>query len=165
MSNELRVRQLSDRIRTLTAELVERRLKDPRLGFVTITDARLTGDLSQASVFYTVFGDDEARASTQAALESASGMLRGEINKRLGLRQAPSLTFILDAVPENAALVDDLLAKARESDQAIARASVGASYAGEPDPYGPRPTEDELAAEDEDDTELDGADGAESRER
>ncbi len=145
MSNELRVRQTADRIRVLTAELVERRLKDPRLGFVTITDARLTGDLSQATIFYTVFGDDESRSATQAALVSATGMLRGEINKRIGLRQAPSLTFILDGVPENAAVVDDLLRKARESDEEIARASVGATYAGEADPYGPKLVEGEPA--------------------
>lgn len=152
MSSELRVRQTADRIRVLTAELVERRLKDPRLGFVTITDARLTGDLSQATIFYTVFGDDESRASTQKALESATGMLRGEINKRLGLRQAPSLTFILDAVPETAAVVDDLLRKAKESDEAIAQASVGATYAGEADPYGPKVEEDEDPDDEEDDT-------------
>ena len=90
---EARAKQLADGIQVLVAELLERRVKDPRLGFVTVTDARLTGDLREASVFYTVYGDDQARANTAAALESAKGLIRSEVGKALGLRHTPSVAF------------------------------------------------------------------------
>ena len=99
---EARAKQLADRIQVLVAELLERRVKDPRLGFVTVTDARLTGDLREASVFYTVFGDEPERAATAAALASARGLIRSEVGKALGLRHSPSVDFYLDAVPETA---------------------------------------------------------------
>lgn len=138
MSSQTRMRQLADRIRTLAAELIERRVKDPRLGFVTITDARVTGDLSQATVFYTALGDDEERAASAVALASATGLLRSEIGKRLGMRHTPSLVFVADVVPEGAAAVADLLRKAREQDERVAASAVGAEHAGEIDPYGPK---------------------------
>lgn len=147
MSSQTRMRQLSDRIRTLAAELIERRVKDPRLGFVTVTDARVTGDLREATVFYTAFGDEQARAASASALASATGMMRTEIGRRLGMRHTPSLAFVADAVPESASAVDELLRQARERDERVAAIAIGASYAGEADPYGPRPLEDD--AEDE----------------
>ena len=110
---EARAKQLADRIQVLVAELLERRVKDPRLGFVTVTDARLTGDLREASVFYTVYGDEQARSETAAALESAKGLIRSEVGKALGLRHTPSVEFFLDAVPETAGHIEELLAKAR----------------------------------------------------
>lgn len=143
MSSQTRMRQLSDRIRTLAAELIERRVKDPRLGFVTVTDARVTGDLREATVFYTAFGDEQERAASASALASATGMMRTEIGRRLGMRHTPSLVFVADAVPESASAVDDLLRQARERDERVAAIAIGASYAGEPDPYGPRPLEDD----------------------
>ena len=132
---EARAKQLADRIQVLVAELLERRVKDPRLGFVTVTDARLTGDLREASVFYTVYGDEQARASTAAALESARGLIRSEVGKALGLRHAPSVAFFLDAVPESAGHIEDLLAKARLADAEVAKAAAHAKPAGEADPY------------------------------
>ena len=71
-----RARKLADRIKVVVAETIEMRVKDPRLGFVTITDVRVTGDFREATVFYTVYGSDEDRAGTAAALESAKGVLR-----------------------------------------------------------------------------------------
>ena len=133
MSNP-RVRKIADRIQVVVAEMLERRIKDPRLGFVTVTDVRVTGDTQQASIFYTVYGEDEDRASTAAALESAKGLLRSEVAKQLGMRHAPTLTFIPDALPENARHLDDVLAKARALDEAAAAAR-GTSYAGGEDPY------------------------------
>ena len=109
MSSEARQRKMADRIKVIVAEAVERRIKDPRLGFVTITDVRVSTDLRDASVFYTVFGDDESRQSTAAALESARGMLRTEVGRLTGLKFTPSLAFFPDASPENAKLVDELL--------------------------------------------------------
>ena len=133
MSNP-RVRKIADRIQVVVAEMLERRIKDPRLGFVTVTDVRVSGDTQQASIFYTVYGEDEDRASTAAALESAKGLLRSEVAKQLGMRHAPTLTFIPDALPENARHLDDVLAKARALDEAAAAAR-GTSYAGGEDPY------------------------------
>ncbi len=142
MSNP-RVRKIADRIQVIVAEMLERRIKDPRLGFVTVTDVRVTGDTQQASIFYTVYGEEGDLASTAAALESAKGLLRSEVAKQLGMRHAPSLTFIPDALPENARHLDEVLARAKEQDEAVA-ASRGATYAGEADPYKkPRETDED----------------------
>jgi ribosome-binding factor A len=119
----------------IVASMLERRIKDPRLGFVTVTDVRLTGDNQNASVFYTVMGGQEAIDGTAAALQSASGLIRSEVGKQLGLRHAPTVEFFLDAVPETAQQIADLLAKARESDEAVAAQAAGAAYAGDEDPY------------------------------
>ena len=148
MVDAARARKLADRIQQIVAEMLERRIKDPRVGFITVTDVRLTGDTQQATIFYTVLGEEADQASTAAALESAKGVLRSEVGKQLGMRHVPSLTFVHDALPENARHLDEVLAKARQSDEAVAEARANASYAGETDPYKkPR----ELDA-DEDDT-------------
>ena len=143
-----RTQQLADRIKVIVANLLERRVKDPRLGFVTVTDVRLTGDNQHASVFYTVMGDQRAIDDTVAALRSATGHLRSEVGKQLGLRHTPSLEFFLDAVPESARQIDDLLAKARESDERVAAQAQGADYAGEADPYKHADEDDDEADED-----------------
>jgi ribosome-binding factor A len=130
-----RVRKIADRIQVIVAEMLERRIKDPRLGFVTITDVRLTGDTQQATIFYTVFGEQAEMAASAAALESAKGLIRSEVGKQLGMRHAPTLEFIHDALPDTARHLDELLARARESDAAVAAASAGATYAGDADPY------------------------------
>jgi ribosome-binding factor A len=146
-----RVRKVADRIQVVVAEMLERRIKDPRLGFVTVTDVRVTGDTQHASIFYTVLGDPDQRDGSAVALESAKGLLRSEVGKALGMRHVPTLEFIPDALPEEARHIDDLLAKARESDAAVAAAAVGAGYAGESDPY-KRP--DEETDEETDDAEA-----------
>ena len=148
MSNP-RVRKIADRIQVVVAEMLERRIKDPRLGFVTVTDVRVSGDTQQASIFYTVYGEDDDLASTAAALESAKGLLRSEVAKQLGMRHAPTLTFIPDALPENARHLDDVLAKARALDEAAAAAR-GSTYAGGEDPYKkPREAEADEPGDDE----------------
>ncbi|MDN6565840.1 MAG: 30S ribosome-binding factor RbfA [Actinomyces sp.] len=141
MADEARVRKVEDRIQETVARLVGGRIKDPRLGFVTITDGRVTGDLQHASIFYTVLGDEEDRTSTARALESAKGLLRSEVGKALGIRLTPSLEFIPDALPETAASLEEALSAARARDAKLAEASQGATYAGEADPYR-RPEED-----------------------
>lgn len=133
--HEARVRRLADHIKVIVAELIEKRIKDPRMGFVTITDVRLTNDMREATVFYTVFGEDVDRESTAAALESAKGHLRTEVGRITGVRFAPSLAFVLDAVPENAAHIEDLLKVAAESDAQVQAAASGARFAGDADPY------------------------------
>ncbi|MCM2579828.1 30S ribosome-binding factor RbfA [Streptomyces meridianus] len=142
MTDNARARKLADRIQVVVAETLDRRIKDPRLGFVTITDARVTGDLREATVFYTVYGDDEERAASAAALESAKGVLRSEVGRQTGVRFTPTLAFVPDALPDNARTIDDLLAKARAQDEQVRESSTGASYAGEADPYR-RPGEDD----------------------
>ena len=93
--------------------MLERRIKDPRLGFVAVTDVRVTGDTQQATVFYTVLGEETDLVSTAAALESAKGLMRSEVAKQLGMRHAPTLTFVADALPENARHLDEVLARAK----------------------------------------------------
>lgn len=127
--------KLSDRIKEIVAAMLERRVKDPRLGFVTITDVRLTGDGQHASVFYTVMGDEKAREDTAAALVSATGLIRSEVGKQLSVRHTPSLEFFLDAVPETAREIEELLAQARERDARVAEQAQGKQFAGDPDPY------------------------------
>ncbi|MEE1931062.1 30S ribosome-binding factor RbfA [Streptomyces sp. TRM 70351] len=148
MTDTARARKLADRIRVVVAETLQRRIKDPRLGYVTITDTWVTGDLREATVFYTVYGDDDERAASAAALESAKGVLRTEVGRQTGVRFTPSLTFVPDALPENARTIDDLLARARESDAQVRAAATGADYAGGADPY--RKPVDEDADQDAD---------------
>lgn len=134
MGNERQAR-LADRIRVLIAERLEKGLRDPRLGFVTITDVRVTGDLQHASVFYTVLGDEKERASSAEALRAATGMLRSEVGRKLSARLVPTLEFIPDGIPENAGHIEELLREARERDEAVAGIAGTASFAGEADPY------------------------------
>ncbi len=152
MSNP-RVRKVADRIQVIVAEMLERRVKDPRLGFVTVTDVRVSGDTQQASVFYTVLGADEEVVGSAAALDSAKGLIRSEVGKQLGMRHVPSLEFIHDALPDTARHIDELLEQARESDAAVAASAAGATYAGEADPYRKPHEADELDdLDDADDT-------------
>lgn len=149
-----RVRKIADRIKVIVAQMLERRIKDPRLGFTTVTDVRVSGDSQQATVFYTVLGADTPAelAETAAALESAKGLIRSEVAKQLGMRHAPTIEFIHDALPETARHLDEVLAKARAQDEAVAAAR-GTAYAGEEDPYKKPRDEDDLDEDDWDDAE------------
>ncbi|MCX6421783.1 MAG: 30S ribosome-binding factor RbfA [Actinobacteria bacterium] len=135
MASQERAHRLADRIKVIVAECLEMRIKDPRLGFITVTDTRVTADLREATVFYTVFGDDAERAATAAALESANGILRTEVGKRTGIKFTPTLTFVLDALPDSAKQVDDLLARAAAADAEVHARAIGATFAGDADPY------------------------------
>jgi len=106
----------------VVAQLLETKIKDPRLGFVTVTDARVSGDLQNASIFYTVLGGEDERASTAAALESAKGVIRSAVGKDLGTRITPSLEFILDGLPESAHALDTLLERVHQLDAEVAKA-------------------------------------------
>ena len=143
-----RTRRLAERISKIVAELLERRIKDPRLGFVTVTETRLTSDWREATVYYTVFGSEDERAETAAALRSATGVIRSEVGRLIGLRHTPSVEFVADALPDNARRIDDLVAAARQADAELARTREGAEWAGEPDPY-KKPADDEDEWDDE----------------
>jgi ribosome-binding factor A len=135
MADPARAAKMADRIRVIVAKRLERGIKDPRMGFVTITDVKVTGDLQHASVFYTVYGSEEERTETAAALKSATGMLRTEVGKNITARLTPSLEFIADGIPENAALIESLLAEAHNRDVEVESLAKKATYAGDEDPY------------------------------
>ena len=142
MTDSPRALKLAGTIKNIVAGSLETEIKDPRLGFVTVTDVRVTGDLQQASVFYTVLGGDEERAATAAALASAKGRMRSLVGGQLGIRLTPSLEFHLDAVPETAASLDKALHEAAVRDAELAKLRENATYAGDEDPY-KHPEEDD----------------------
>lgn len=135
MADAPRARKLAVRIREIVASTLELQVKDPRLGMVTVTDARVTPDLREATVFYTVYGDDTERADSATALESARGVLRSAVGRQTGVKFTPTLAFVVDAVPEITRELDEALARAQAADAELAAVRSGASYAGEADPY------------------------------
>ena len=169
MADPARARKMADRIKEIVAKRLDKGLRDPRLGFVTITDVRVTGDLQHASIFYTVYGSDEERQDSAKALKAATGMLRSEVGRNITARLTPSLEFIADAIPENAEHIGALLREAQTRDAETAALASSAEYAGDADPYvKPRDLEvdDESADEDvelvaSDDDDLDLGDAAE----
>jgi ribosome-binding factor A len=136
-----RARKLAKRIGQIVASALEHEVKDPRLARVTITDTKVTGDLHDATVYYTVLGDNlEAAPDLQgvaAALESAKGVLRTRVGQGTGVRFTPTLTFVADTVPDDARRIDELLARAQAADAEVARLATGAKPAGDADPYRP----------------------------
>ena len=135
MSDQARARKLADRIKEIAAGTLERQVKDPRLGFVTITDVRISGDLHDATLFYTVLGDEAEQAETARALASATGLVRAEVGKGTGVRFTPTITFVSDAIPQTSKAIEDLLEKPRLADAELVRVRAGAEPAGEADPY------------------------------
>jgi len=133
--DKARARRMAVRVQQVVAQTLERQVKDPRLAMVTVTDTRVTPDLRDATVFYTVYGDDAERAGTAIALESAKGVVRSAVGKALGVRFTPTIAFVADAVPENAQAIEDLLVEARRVDEQVAKVRVGKEPAGEADPY------------------------------
>jgi ribosome-binding factor A len=117
------------------AGLLEGKIKDPRLGFVTITDTRVTGDLQHASIFYTVLGDEDQRDATAKALDSSKGVIRAAIGRELGLRITPSVGFFLDALPESAKALESLLEEVHQKDAEVIALRANATFAGDADPY------------------------------
>lgn len=164
MADPQRARKLADRIKEIIARRLDKGLRDPRLGFVTITDVRVTGDLQHASVFYTVYGSDEERKDSAAALKAATGMLRTEVGRNITARITPTIEFIADAIPENAEHIEALLREARTRDAETIALAEHAEYAGDADPYvKPRDLDEDADDWDEiDDEASDLADDAEA---
>jgi ribosome-binding factor A len=142
MADPARARKLAVRIRQIVSSTIEMQIKDPRLGMVTVTDAKVTNDLREATVFYTVYGDPTQVEDSARALASATGVLRSTVGKQTGIKFVPSLAFVADVVPDTARELEAALERVRHADAELARAREGASYAGEPDPYR-RPAEDD----------------------
>jgi ribosome-binding factor A len=153
VADPARARRLAVRIREIVAATLENQVKDPRLGMVTITDARLTPDLRDATLYYTVYGNDDDRQSSAMALESARGVLRTEVGRQTGIKFTPTLAFVPDAVPEQADRINELIAVARDADAGLAQVREGATYAGDPDPY-------RHADEPDEDSDTEGEDGS-----
>ena len=149
MADPARARKLAVRIRQIVSEAIEMQIKDPRLGMVTVTDAKVTGDLREATVFYTVYGDETQVADSAKALASATGVLRSAVGKQTGIKFVPTLTFVADIVPDTARELDQALERVRHADAELARIREGATYAGDADPYR-RPAEDEDDVDDMD---------------
>lgn len=144
MVDHARARRLAERIKVLVAEALERTVKDPDLGFVTITEVRVTPDLQHAKIFYTVFGSDDDRTRSSEIIERNRGRIRGEVGRQLAIRLTPTIEFELDVVQDNAAHLNDLLAQAKERDEELHKLAEGAKFAGEENPYKePRNPEDE----------------------
>lgn len=135
MADSPRARRLAGRIRQIVASYIESQIKDPRLGMVTVTDVKITGDLHDASVYYTVLGDDVERADSAAALEAAKGQIRSEVGRQTGVKFTPTVSFYLDELPQSAQHIDELLAVARQADAQVEQARAHAVPAGDPDPY------------------------------
>ncbi len=135
MVDTARARRLAKRIVAIVATELEHSVKDPRLAMITVTGAKVTPDLREATVFYTVYGSDEDVQSTGIARASAGGVLRSAVGRDTGIRYTPSLAFVLDRVPDTARHVYELLATAKASDAEIAARAASATYAGEADPY------------------------------
>jgi ribosome-binding factor A len=144
MVDVARARKLAERIKVLVAEALERAVKDPDLGFVTITDVKVTPDLQHATIFYTVFGSPEDKARSSEIIEKNRGRIRGEVGRNLSIRLTPTIEFIMDEVPETAAQMNDLLAQARARDAEVAKQAAKADFAGEANPYKePKSAQDE----------------------
>ena len=141
MADPARARRLAKRIAQIVASGLEHEVKDPRLAMVTITDAKVTADLRDATVYYTVLGETvdapPDTAGAAAALASATGVLRSLVGRGTGVRFTPTLAFVRDEVPDGVRRIDQLLAEAHHADAEVARIAAGASPAGEPDPYRP----------------------------
>jgi ribosome-binding factor A len=135
MVDVARARKLAERIKVLVAEALEKAVKDPDLGFVTITEVKVTPDLQHAQIFYTVFGSDEDRIRSKEIIKRNTGRIRGEVGHNLSIRLTPTLEFIADELPENAAQMNDLLATARARDEEVAKLAAAAKPAGDANPY------------------------------
>jgi ribosome-binding factor A len=139
MADPARARRLAKRINTIVASAIEFEIKDPGLDGVTIVDAKVTADLHDATVFYTVMGrtlDEEPDYdAAAAALDRAKGTLRTMVGAGTGVRFTPTLSFTRDTTTDTVARMDELLARARAADEDVARVRVGAKPAGDADPY------------------------------
>jgi ribosome-binding factor A len=135
MADTGRARKIAERTKVLVASGLDSLVKDPRLGFVTVTEVRVTGDLQHATVFYTVLGGQEERDAAAEVLAAHRGRLRSHVGKGLGIRLTPTLEFVLDALPEDAAHLDEVMRQVHQRDAELAAARQAAAYAGDPDPY------------------------------
>lgn len=112
----LRPEQLEDQVHFILSTLIQRDLRDPDLGFLTLTAVRLTGDRGVAKIYYTVLGDEDQIKRTAKALGRANGFLRTQLAQRLRLKKAPELRFFLDTTIETGNKMEAIFAKIKEEE-------------------------------------------------
>lgn len=142
MADPARAARLAQRIKVIVAEALRKQVKQPGVENITITETRVTNDLQHATIYYTIFGDAEARAEAEESLEKSRGILRREVGRNLTIRLTPTLEFISDEVPETASHVEELIRQAKERDAELAAQAARAEFAGDEDPY-KKPEDDE----------------------
>ena len=135
MVDVARSRKLAERIKVLVAEALANAVKDSDLGFVTITDVKVTPDLQHSTIYYTVYGTPEDKKRSAEIIDRNRGVIRREVGHNLNVRLTPTVEFVLDEIPETAAHMNDLLAEARNRDAEVARLASAAKWAGEENPY------------------------------
>lgn len=143
MADPARAARLAQRIKVIVAEALRKQVKQPGVENITITETRVTNDLQHATIYYTIFGDAEARKEAEESLEKSRGILRREVGRNLTIRLTPTLEFISDEVPETASHVEELIRQAKERDAELAAQAARAEFAGDADPY--KKPEDEEA--------------------
>lgn len=146
MVDHARARKLAERIKVLVAEALEKAVKDPDLGFVTITDVKVTPDLQHAKIFYTVYGSEQDKQLSKEIMEKNQGLLRREVGRGLSIRLTPTIELEMDEIQENAAHLNDLLAEAKARDAELHEIAEKAKFAGDANPY----KEPKQIADDED---------------
>jgi ribosome-binding factor A len=107
--SKLRVSRIGEQMKKELSQIVQREIKDPRIGFVTITGVEVTADLQQAKVYISVMGNDEQKSASIKALEKAKGFVRSELGKRIQLRHTPDLIFKVDESIEYGNKIESLL--------------------------------------------------------
>ncbi len=110
----LRSNRVGEQMKKELGEIIGRKIKDPRIGFVTVTDVQVTGDLQQAKVFISVLGDDLQRENTLKGLAKAKGFIRSEIGQRIRLRKTPEITFEFDESIDYGNRIENLLYQIKE---------------------------------------------------
>lgn len=112
----VRANRVAVQMKKELGDIIQRKLKDPRIGFVTVTDVEVSGDLQQAKIFLTVLGDDDKKEATLEGLDKAKGFVRSEIGARIRLRKTPELEFHWDHTYEQGKRIDELLDEIHDED-------------------------------------------------
>lgn len=113
----LRANRVAEQMKKELGDIITRKIKDPRVGFVTVTAVEVTGDLQQATVYITTLGDEKEREETLKALEKATGFIRTEIGQRIRLRRTPEIAFQFDSSVEYGNKIESLLRSLKEKDE------------------------------------------------
>jgi ribosome-binding factor A len=116
-TESIRQRKIADQVKTLVSQIIDRKLKDPRKGFVTVTHVRMSGDLRIASIYYTVMGDEAQKAQTAQALNRARNFIRSELAPHLKLRFIPELRFFYDETLDYSEHIEQLIQKVKSQEK------------------------------------------------
>ncbi len=112
-----RANRVGEQMKKELSEIIGRKIKDPRIGFLTVTDVQLTGDLQQAKVYISVLGDEHQRENTLKGLAKANGFIRSEIGQRIRLRKTPEIIFEFDESIDYGNKIESLIRKIHKDDQ------------------------------------------------